>query len=167
MPRWSPIRVPERCILVTEALAIAAVDAYLRRQPRAARRLVRARARAPARAARPQRRRQNHLHIDHHGVPQAAPRRDQPLRRAGRRAGSRRDRPQRHLPGAAGPAHVPHADGAREPDGGGATPQTAAADPAGRSSACSGYFRGWPSGTPRWPAHCPAASSRCWRSAGR
>ena len=33
-----------------------------------------------------------------------------------------------------------------------------------RSSRC---FRGWPSAPVRWPIFSPAASSRCWRSAGR
>jgi branched-chain amino acid transport system ATP-binding protein len=56
----------------------------LRRQPRAARRVVRAAAGSPARPARPQRRRQDHLHGHYHGLPAAAGL-DQPLRRAGRR----------------------------------------------------------------------------------
>ena len=42
-----------------------------------------------------------------------------------------------------------------------------AAVPAGRSSACSSCFRGWPSATPRSPARSPAASSRCSRSGAR
>ena len=45
---------------------------------------------------------------------------DQPLWRAGRRACAGHHRAQRHLPRAAGPAHVPHAHRAREPDGRGA-----------------------------------------------
>ncbi len=36
--------------------------------------------------------------------------------------------------------------------------------PSTRSTRC---FRGWPSAAPTWAARCPAASSRCWRSAGR
>ena len=39
---------------------------------------------------------------------------------------TRVDRPQGHLPGATGTAHVPHADGAREPDGGGAVARNGA-----------------------------------------
>ena len=37
----------------------------------------------------------------------------------------------------------------------------------GPSSGCSTPSRGWPSGESNMPAPCPAASSRCWRSAGR
>ena len=47
------------------------------------------------------------------------------------------------------------------------SPQAAAADPAGRSTACSSCSRGSRSATPRSRARCPAASSRCWRSAAR
>ncbi len=39
--------------------------------------------------------------------------------------------------------------------------------PAGRSTACSSCSRGSRSATPRSPARCRAASSRCWRSAAR
>ena len=39
--------------------------------------------------------------------------------------------------------------------------------PAGRSTACSSCFRGCRSVTRRSRARCPAASSRCWRSAAR
>ena len=39
--------------------------------------------------------------------------------------------------------------------------------PAGPWTGCSGCFRASRSGTPRSRARCPAASSRCWRSAAR
>ncbi len=45
---------------------------------------------------------------------------------------------------------------------------TAVARPAaGRRSACSNCFRGWPSARPTSATSSPAASSRCSRSAGR
>ena len=65
-------------------------------------------------------------------------------------------------PGAAGPARVPVAERAREPRGGAARHRAG-----GAWSKCMLCFRGCASGPPTGPTSCPAASSRCWRSAGR
>ena len=47
-------------------------------------------------------------------------------------------------------------------------PPTAAARPThGRWTRSARCFRGWPSGSTTWATSCPAASSRCWRSAAR
>ena len=37
----------------------------------------------------------------------------------------------------------------------------------GRSTGSTSCSRGWPSATAAWAISCPAASSRCWRSAAR
>ena len=46
-------------------------------------------------------------------------------------------------------------------------PETGASMRHGPLTPCSPCFRGSPSGTTRSPRICPAASSRCWRSAAR
>ena len=63
---------------------------------------------------------------------------DPPLRRADRAAVARGDRAQGRRPGAAGPAHLPDADGAGEP--GGRAARAPEARSRGRSSACSTLF---------------------------
>ena len=72
-----------------------------------------------------------------------------------------------HLPGPAGTAHVPHAYGAREPDGGGAGAEKGQRRRLVDRSAYSRRFPGSRSATPRSPARSPAASSRCSRSGAR
>src|SRR5262249_56468584 len=104
--------------------------------------------------ARAQRRRQGHLHGDDHGLPQAAARLDQPLRRGRCRSRARRDRAQRHLPGAAGAAHVPHPDRARKSDGGGAAAQERRG-PLGGRSRLSTFFPPFPPPPPPPPPPLP------------
>ena len=167
-PRWSPTRAPGRSTLATDALDIAGIDAYLRRQPCAARRLVLAAAGPAARPARPQRRRQDHLHVARSWASSS---------RGAARSASTASRSRGLAPDVIarkGICLVPQGRRmfrtltVRENLMVAAQPRKNGGDaPAGRSTGCSSCFRGWPSVTPRSRARSPAASSRCWRSAAR
>ena len=74
-------------------------------------------------------------------------------------------RASRHRARAGRPAGVQDADGAREP-GDGRLPQgRPRATGSTRWNASTRCSRSWPNARRSWPARCPAASSRCWRSA--
>ncbi len=96
-----------RSISVTEALAVSSIDTYLRRQPCAARCQLQTGGRPPARPARPQRRRQDHLHVDHHGLSETEARLRSRCSASGSGACARYHLAQGHRPRAAGPPRLP------------------------------------------------------------
>ena len=72
----------------------------------------------------------------------------------------------RHRPRARGPADLPEPHHAREPgrDRGELRQGVRPVDARQGAASC---FRGSASGSAAWAIFCPAASSRCWRSAAR
>ncbi len=113
--------------------------------------------------ARPQRHGQDHHHPHHHG-PGAGDRRRGDVRRPhAHRAPALRDRAGRARSRARRPADLPDPDGGGEPgrDRRGALRRRRN----GRSAGLRASSRSSPSGGATWATSCPAASSRCWRSA--
>ncbi len=110
----------------------------------------------------PQRRRQDHARQFDRRLHAAAPRQD---RVQGRRHHPQlvvRDRPHRHGPGAAGPPRVSRPERRGKPAGRRAQHRAARLEPGARLRPC---FRACASAAISAPRRCPAASSRCSRSA--
>ncbi len=115
-----------------------------------------------------QRRRQEH-HPEHHLRP-AAPARRAPSAWTARpdpRAASRTRSSRGRGPGAGRPADLRPADRDREPGDGRLRPQGQGGHRAGHGARLCPLSPPQGAAPGRWPARSPAASSRCWPSAGR